>query len=111
MWKVSTSERRDPKGTGVSGTHRCGHPADKGSPGEQGGPGCAVAGPCKRLWVIAHKLVKEALNHHIQGRFRDLILDTYNSFNLCWVYNLRVPLLKPNMKMVYIAKKIHFGLI
>jgi len=32
---------------------------------------------------IPHKLVEEALNrHHIPGKFRDLILDYYNSFSL-----------------------------
>jgi len=32
---------------------------------------------------IPHKLVKEALNrHHISGKFRNLILDYYNSFSL-----------------------------
>jgi len=49
---------------------------------------------------IPHKLVEEALNrHHIPGKFRDLILDDYNSFStilqngisLRWDSSLNVP--------------------
>lgn len=42
-------ERMDTEGAKLSGTHWRGRPAYKGSPGVQGGPNSAVAGPCERL--------------------------------------------------------------